>query len=273
MKILKIIGIGIGIILLISLILTMPFILDVCLYSTHVYDSHLTSSEWSSFNGSYIGAVMGGIVTLIGIWITIKFQQKQANRDRQFQLDEAERDRKFQREQANEDRRLAIAPYLKYKVYDQDKKDKDKEVISKERDDFDLYMTCNFDSQPTKSYEGIIKIENVGMGAALDINICEPYLTTGNAELDYQSGIDVLEKEGRLFILMNFSLRLEKVQGETRQGILKFKVKYKDLLQNEYEQEVELKIFLSYHLRNDKWLCDGVSLEIIKTGKPQLEIK
>lgn len=91
MKILKIIGVGMGIILVIS----MPFILDVWLYSTHKYDSHLTSAEWSSFNGSYIGAIMGGIVTLIGVWITIGFTREQADKDRQFQLDQANKDREF----------------------------------------------------------------------------------------------------------------------------------------------------------------------------------
>lgn len=42
----KLLFIAIGIILI-------PFILDN-LYSTRVYDSHLTSSEWSSFNGGIL---------------------------------------------------------------------------------------------------------------------------------------------------------------------------------------------------------------------------
>lgn len=287
MKILKIIGVGIGIILVILLIVSMPFILDGLLYSTHIYDSHLSSAEWSSFNGSYIGAIMGGIVTLIGIWITIKFQQTQAKKDRQFQssesgrnrqfqLDEAKNDREFQRDQANEDRRLAITPFLKYKTYNQDTKSSDKETITKEKGDFDIYMNCEFDNQPNQSYAGIIKLKNIGMGPAIDVRIYETYLNTGKAQVDYQSENDILEKDGSLYVLINLDLKLVEITEESvfsnSTGILKFKVGYKDLLQYKYEQEIEIEIALGYlaHKNLNEWTINRADLDIIKRGKPKL---
>jgi hypothetical protein len=50
-----------------------PFILDIGLYNLNLYNSHLNSGEWSSFNGSYLGAIIGGIATLIGVLISLGY--------------------------------------------------------------------------------------------------------------------------------------------------------------------------------------------------------
>lgn len=68
----RIILYGLGILVL---CVAMPFILDIVLYNLSLYNSHLTISEWSSFNGSYIGAVIGGIATLLGVFITLQYTE------------------------------------------------------------------------------------------------------------------------------------------------------------------------------------------------------
>ncbi|GEP66544.1 hypothetical protein CBE01nite_43120 [Clostridium beijerinckii] len=247
--------IGIGIIL-------MPFILDE-LYSTRIYVSHLTSSEWASFNGSYIGAIMGGIITLVGVWITIGFTREQAKEDRQFQLDQARKDREFQREQANEDRRLSLAPYLKYTVYERESSEKHNTAI-----------IHTVDRDPNQIIRATIELKNIGMGPLL-------YLRTHNIKynnvgLDYSLGsIDILEKNNKWLMRIVLELRLDEITNSNddmntspsrKEGVLSFTIGYKDLIDNQYEQDIAISMNVNY-----RYECAGNEL-ILNCYRPTFRL-
>lgn len=265
--------IGIGIIL-------MPFILDK-LYSTRIYDSHLTISEWASFNGSYIGAIMGGIITLVGVLITIRFTREQADKDRQFQVDQAKKDREFQREQANEERRLAIAPHLKYTMYEKTMIEKKHEV--------DIFYCI--DKEYNTFINATIELKNIGMGALLDLKVFD--LTFNNVDIAYtlDAQNDVLEKNEKWFMLIDLRLRLDDIKSESlrknppgslveysppyeqlnKGGMLSFKLGYTDLIGNQYEQDIEVCLDISCISEEDvtKWK-HHTEIRLNKVGKSKV---
>ncbi|BCZ48444.1 hypothetical protein psyc5s11_45110 [Clostridium gelidum] len=79
-----ILGITFGVFMFLLVCAAIPFILDWKLYNLHLYDSHLDSAGWSSFNGSYIGAIIGGIATLLGVFITLVYTDKK-NKESELQ--------------------------------------------------------------------------------------------------------------------------------------------------------------------------------------------
>ena len=63
-----------------------PFILEYFIYRNHVY-SVLDNSDWSSFLGSYISGLIGGIGTLVAVFISINETRKvqyKSDKDRDY---------------------------------------------------------------------------------------------------------------------------------------------------------------------------------------------
>lgn len=59
------------------LILIIPVAVNLLLYLPVPTPGELGNSEWLSFWGSYIGGCLGGICTLLTIYLTIKYYEKQ----------------------------------------------------------------------------------------------------------------------------------------------------------------------------------------------------
>lgn len=95
-----IIGVSISVILLLFL----PFLLNEFIFGNN-YVSKVTNDGWASFFGSYIGGAIGGIGTLIAVYITVRQNLKQT-KDAEYK----ERTRK-RIEEANEIATL-VANYL-----------------------------------------------------------------------------------------------------------------------------------------------------------------
>lgn len=77
-----------SILLLAILAVLCPLLLDWFIFGNNV-PSSLTNGEWASFLGSYLGAVIGGGVSLTGIVMTIRFtkQENEIERSRQGKLE------------------------------------------------------------------------------------------------------------------------------------------------------------------------------------------
>ncbi len=74
----------ISIIVLFVLIL-LPYLIDLCVFGNSI-SSNLTNAEWASFLGGYIGALIGGIISLVGIILTIRFTKLENKKDRELQF-------------------------------------------------------------------------------------------------------------------------------------------------------------------------------------------
>ena len=67
------------------IIIVIPLIIDWLIIGNNV-PSNIANSDWVSFLGGYIGAILGGIGSLIGIILTIRFTAEQNRRDRELQI-------------------------------------------------------------------------------------------------------------------------------------------------------------------------------------------
>ena len=261
-----------GIILLL-IILVLPLFIDLCIFGNS-FPSNLKNSEWAGFLGSYIGALIGSIVTLLGIGITLKFTREEATRDREFQ-----------QQQTNEDRRLSLAPYLKYTMC--------KKTLLKEKHDIDIFYII--DDNENTFVNATIELKNIGMGALLDLKVYD--ITFKNIEIKYElnSVYEILEKGSQWLMLIDLRLRLDEIKDESiienkevpigslyryspppeyknKGGNLSFKIQYKDLIGNQYEQDIE--IYMSISLEGSdggtKWKYSEPTLSIHKVGKSKV---
>ena len=74
LKILKVI-ISIAVVVM----LLLPIFLNLLLYTSIPTANDLGNKEWLGFWGSYIGGCFGGLCTLITIYLTIRYYEKQEN--------------------------------------------------------------------------------------------------------------------------------------------------------------------------------------------------
>lgn len=235
-----------------------PFFLDKILYNLHWYNSHLTSSEWSSFNGSYIGSILGatigGIVTLVGIRMTINSTTQQANKDREFQ-----------REQANEDRRVSLAPYLKYTMYEK--------TLLEKRHEVEIFYCIDRDYNTY--INATIELKNIGMGSLLNLKVYDLFFNNVDIGDTLDGQNEVLERNEKWLMLIDLRLRLDEIKSESiiksppgsiveylttdeqykKGGILSFKFGYTDLIGNQYEQNIEVSLDIYHVSQGDptKW--------------------
>ena len=56
-------------------IIALPFVLEIAIFRNDVY-SVLSNGEWGGFLGSYIGGALGGVGTLLAVYITTKETRK-----------------------------------------------------------------------------------------------------------------------------------------------------------------------------------------------------
>ena len=59
----------------VCIVLMLPFALEIFIFRNNVY-SVLSNGEWGGFLGSYIGGALGGIGTLLAVYITTKETRK-----------------------------------------------------------------------------------------------------------------------------------------------------------------------------------------------------
>ena len=69
----------------VCLILTTPIGIDKLIIGNS-FPSNISNTEWVGFLGSYIGALIGGLISLIGIILTIRFTREQNRKDRELQI-------------------------------------------------------------------------------------------------------------------------------------------------------------------------------------------
>ena len=72
------------IIIVLIVVIAVPIAIDRFVFANN-YPSAISNEAWASFLGSYIGAIIGGAVSLSGIALTIRFTRGQNRRDRELQ--------------------------------------------------------------------------------------------------------------------------------------------------------------------------------------------
>lgn len=95
----------------ISIIVVLPFALEIIIFRNDIY-SVLGNAEWSSFLGSYIGGALGGIGTLLAVYITTK-ETRKIQQENSMQIeDERRRNEKKERKQFTDEIAKDVATYI-----------------------------------------------------------------------------------------------------------------------------------------------------------------
>lgn len=175
-----------------ALVAGVPVILNYSLFSWH---AHGVNGDWIGFMGNYIGAIIGGFTAYFVARYQVDIQKKQ---EMQNQI-------------------LGIKPYLRI-TNDESNKDDDK--------DHYFFITRQ---QTKNSSIGLcfIRIENIGLGTAIDIKFTELTGYEPNVELWQTSLLVSEDRQSVITIHDDFT---------KRQGTKMLTVTYSDLLGNNYRQ-------------------------------------
>lgn len=229
------------------LIIALPRIVDLLIFGNTI-PSNISNESWAAFLGGYIGAVITGAITLIGIVITIRFTASQNKRDKQ----------------------LEISPYLtvSFNRFAQLTKAK------KELDDI-LYSVTQDETNTTDLF-GIVYIKNIGLGPIIE---CVVSNTRYNGKLFPRAfkivdgeNIDKGETLGitiGVFGLKNKIDNLELIEDEnthrlepnlakikTKNDELSFTLFFSDLIGTKYKQTIKLTISNGITGNGKEWKHD-----------------
>lgn len=134
-----------------------------------------TADSWLSFWGTWLGAIFGGFITIIGIYFTLESSNKQFKES----INE-------QRQVYESDRDLNLMPYLKIR-----------KVINSELTSYDL-ITFFYEPNISWQYTIPINLSNIGLGSAIKIKlkIDEEFAKVNNyRDIDYSCDLGVNESK------------------------------------------------------------------------------
>lgn len=103
--------IAIIVFIFVFIVLMLPFALEIFIFRNNVY-SVLSNGEWGGFLGSYIGGALGGIGTLLAMYITTKETRKVQQENSAQIEDERKRNEKMERKLFADEIAENIAKYI-----------------------------------------------------------------------------------------------------------------------------------------------------------------
>ena len=217
----------------IALIIILPRILDLLIFGNAI-PSNISNESWAAFLGGYIGAILTGAITLIGIVITIRFTAAQNKRDKQ----------------------LEISPYLTVSF------SKFAQLTKAEKELDDILYSVTQDETDTTDLFGIVYIKNIGLGPIVECIVCNARYNGKLFPRAYKivdgENIDKGETLGitiGVFGLKNEIDNLEFIEDERTHRLepnlarirmnndeLSFTLLFSDLIGTKYQQTVKLTI-------------------------------
>lgn len=189
------------------ILIVIPIIIDKLIIGNNI-KSNISNEQWVGFLGSYIGAIIGGIVSMLGIFITIQFYKEQQKKD-----------------ELN-----ANYPVLKYTLYEYTYP----ENIS------GASIVWGEENNCKKEIIHILKVKNVQSNVALNLrieNINNNGVIKKGEALDWHYTILTMNDE--ISIPIRFKIENEKNIDVMN---LEFKFKYTDVKHNAYETNCKLSI-------------------------------
>lgn len=237
-------------------IIVVPIFMDFFIIGNN-FSSNINNSDWVGFLGNYIGSIIGSLTTLIGILITLNFTKHETA----------------------EDRRLLVSPYLKFNIGD-----------TKFNIKHDIEISSFIDRDDNTKINATVSIKNIGMGPLLDFEIDD---VNFNGQTSPHAGYEnyaILEKGDEWLMLIDLRLRLEKIPNDellkslpgslvelyppekymNRGGILSIHIRYRDLIGNQYKQDIKIQMNIEV-TTNDKnglnWEYLSSPLRIMDIGK------
>ena len=222
-------------VLILLVIITAPIILAV-LVSLPIFKSIAVNNDWIGFWGAYLG----GLFTLLGVIITIKYY----------------------RYSFEEERRMSVIPYISIT-------NSEKECLEHKNIIGLDYVFSNLSHNDSLYNIETNKLAiNIGLGPAIDCFI-DDIIINGNRGIDTNKKSEVMIKERFIFHLGLYGVPLP-VKNEVNNEMdskeeLMFNLRYSDILGNKYKQKIVMEVFTNN--------SDGKNLEaqLKSVSKPELQ--
>lgn len=241
------------ILLFVVLIICIPIIIDWVIIGNNI-PSNINNSDWVGFLGGYSGALIGGVISFIGIVLTIRYTNEQNRIHRELQ----------------------VKPYCSIRHVHDDK------LVGTNKLLFELTIGCEPSNNQGPRYTSILYIKNIGLGPAIEFNFKVdeiddgrehyPVFTCKNAYTSNHS-VNLLQPNDEaalpIYIWFNFD-RIEESDIEeykdgdmavrhVKQAIMnKYKdfniilhMEYKDMFMNQYYQKITLTSTMSISYKTD----------------------
>lgn len=256
------------IVLFIIIIVILPILIDFFIIGNNI-PSNISNSDWVTFLGSYTGALIGSVTTLVGLLVTLKFTKAEAD----------------------EDRRLGLAPYFKYTMHE-----RETHTIMLSKKQHDLHIDYFMDNDPNTCVNASVTLKNIGLGPVMDFeifnikyksvrntNIMNNKYKNENLGYTIDGSNDIYENGSSILMLIDIRMRLEKIENSRliknppgslsdfspppecfdKAGVLSMCIGYTDLIGNKYEQNISFRLILG---------CESDNGKDIKYSKPKLLI-
>ena len=226
-------------------IVAIPFVINWLIIEINT-SGNTSNLDWVNFLGNYTGAILGALISLIGIAITIRYTNEQNKKDRELQ----------------------IRPYCSIRYVHDSKLVGTKKLLA------ETVIGCEPQDNDGPEYVSILYIKNIGLGPAIEFEITldkiddgrEHYLALMQRNADAMNRMANLLQPGEeaafpIHIYFNFDpIKEEDIvdMGVQEEGFLPYSIKpevmhkyknfsiginikYSDMYQNQYFQKVSLK--------------------------------
>lgn len=252
-------------------IFILPLIIDWCILGNNL-PSNICNSDWASFLGAYIGALISGFISFVGIVWTIRFT----------------------REQNQKDRELQVRPYCTVKLQNTEQFTQTKKSLG--------YYTLGFEPKENAGPElnGMLLIQNYGVGPAIDccveiepIDVAREQYPISPHNLPYGMNVGVSciqpgdEVSFSIHIEMNFDKILpedivfhkdmpspfysltQRASGKYKDFDINMNFIYHDILHNEYVQKITMTVNVYNSIADDGTSADyRCNLDLTNVANP-----
>lgn len=253
-------------ILLAILIVAVPVIIDWLIIGSDI-PSNISNSEWVNFLGSYIGAVLGAMVSLAGIIITIRYTNEQNRIDRELQ----------------------VRPYCSIRYVHESK------IVGTDKELASILLGCEPQENNGSEYRSMIYIKNIGLGPATSFVFESEEIDDGrdhypiltppnrNAVNLLQAGeeavipvriwfnIDAISNEDIIDLGEPETFRYQAkpaVMTKYKNFEIKIRLIYTDIFQNRYSQNMVLKSNMYVSIEQDRKATHKCDIYLYESTPP-----
>lgn len=260
-------------VLLVSIgIIILPVVVDWIIFGND-FPSNVSNSDWASFLGGYIGALVSGIISLVGIAWTIRFT----------------------REQNQKERELQVKPYCTIKYENTEK------FLGTDKSLGYHYVSFKPVDNDGPELNGLFFIKNYGIGPAIDCSVQIEEIENGREQnisvLHYfpnekNKSVSCINPGDEVSASLNLRLNFDKIEpqdiiydsnspgpikyflkpevvGKYKGFEMNLKFTYHDILHNQYEQKIKMKVNVWVNVSQEKFEAKyGCELYLVNIEKP-----
>lgn len=237
----------------ILLIVFIPLAMDWLIIGNS-FPSNIDNADWVGFLGGYIGSIIGAAVSLVGIVITIRYTNEQNQKDRELQ----------------------VRPYCSIRYVAEPK------TLTTRKQLGCLMIGCEPQENGGPRYSSVIYIKNIGMGPAIEFQFDvddiddgrEHYLVLQQRTPETaNNAVNLLQAGEEAIIPINIWFNFDPITSDDieiieddplgkyhikptvlrkyRNFTIHITVRYCDIYQNEYSQEITLASNMSALISHD----------------------